>query len=191
MSGKKFQSRRATEIQYPTTKHLQEIGRLSGQWGILASMQNALSELVRINYELTNRDSEKFRDVVLPPAGLKKIEKEIDRLERRKRALGAAIVKAEHGRLPRRPRGRTPDPYILVRDLYIRMMEGQSDKLICERLDVELLAPDDRLPLGFPRAWADKFDVRSYAAAYRKLECRPLIQKMISKAKGGRLFFWI
>jgi len=141
------------------------------------------------------------------------LKSEADRLERRKKELNAeldAIEKQiaqidplildipsppvpEIPYLERPPIGQDDDPYILVRDYWIKKLSirGVSDdEEICKNLDSELMVRNAP-PVGIPPTWIDnfgeewrtKYGWRFYYAAYRDPRTRNRMQKMISKAK--------
>jgi len=68
------------------------------------------------------------------------------------------------------------------RDFVVRKYSRLSDPEICSKLDAELMQRDAP-PIGFINNWTEKYGVKGYLEAYMKVECRNLVQKMISKAK--------
>lgn len=67
------------------------------------------------------------------------------------------------------------------RDRIIRMYRNLSNEQLCKRLDFELDWQDP--PVGFPENWLAKYGVKNYSDAYKNPACKPLVQKLIAKAK--------
>jgi hypothetical protein len=179
--------------EFPNRKQLHEVARLSGMWGVFQTLQEAVDDLIRTNYLLWERDPIKYQSVILSPEVLKQAEKESERLEGTKRDISTKLQALAAGQWSgsANSRGQLPNPYVLVRDLWIRLLRDRGDKAICRQLDLELAAPEGRTPIGFPEGWVNKFHVKTYLEAYEHRNCRRLLQKMIATAKKGRLLIWV
>lgn len=71
---------------------------------------------------------------------------------------------------------------LLARDVTIKRYQQLPDRNICGILDSKLEwhpAPT----VGLPLLWTEKHDIRTFVQAYDDPDIRPLVQKMISKAK--------
>ena len=119
-----------------------------------------------------------------------RITRELDDLAHVMRTIDAIpIAEPVSNATPPPARGKLPsdgigNAFVAVRDLTIRKYRDLPGKIICTKLDAELLrraAP----PTGFPATW-EKYGVHTYLAAYGHRRCRNLVEKMISKAKKRR-----
>ena len=81
-------------------------------------------------------------------------------------------------------RGRGTNPAAQFRDSVIQKYGASGDKQICNNIDVDL-PKQGELPLGFPKAWMEKYGCKTFSSAYEDSRCRKLVQKMISKAKAA------
>jgi hypothetical protein len=69
------------------------------------------------------------------------------------------------------------------RDFIIRNNAKMSNEDLCKRLDFEFMQSGEQPAQGLPENWTNKYGVKSYAEAYKNPKTKPLIQKLISKAK--------
>jgi len=160
-----------------TKKQKMARGRLAAEWEALTSEVNRISALPVKDHcesEPGAKQSAKIKDMKLRVTKIskrmRKITDEINALEK------------EGSRPKRRGGGKKEDPFVLVRDLFIRRLEDESDKRICSILD-QVLRPRDLTPIGLPENWTEKHGVKSYTEAYMHLKCRSLVNTMISKAR--------
>jgi len=77
--------------------------------------------------------------------------------------------------------GRNAGTAAKFRDQMIRKYRNLRNEELCKRLDFELGWNDP--PVGFPQNWSTKYGVKNYSDAYKNPACRPLVQKLIAKAK--------
>ena len=149
------------------------LGQLGAEWTVLDSEENMINRLIREHYRASRPRVEQVR-------GLKTLVREQRRLFKRKREISADIIAIESGATDTkpRPRGRRPDPYVLVRDALIREMKDCTNKEICRSLDARLDRGADVLPFGFPEGWKTRYSVRSFTQAYKHLECKKLVETL-------------
>jgi hypothetical protein len=174
------------ELNQITKKHLTKeqwkvICGLTSEWGVLDSTENLIFKLMAKHYE-----TERLQPGGKRPPELVELESQQWKILKRKREISAELIEVEEGLRPRRRRpGRKGNPFLQLRNIFIRASQNRLDKDICQELDFEL-AQDKTPPMGLPESWTEKYAVRSYSEAYNHPKCRPLIQKLISTAKASR-----
>jgi hypothetical protein len=162
-----------------TKKDRTQLAKLGAEWTVLDSEENFIFRSISEQYFAGQLKMK-------PPGELVELEGRQRQISERKSQISAEIVAIEGGTSPatRRSRGRRPSPYVLVRDLYIRRMKNLSDQEICQTLDIELAGPEAGRSLGLPHSWDDKWNVKTYVAAYEHPKCKNLVEKVISVARG-------
>jgi len=161
-----------------TKKRQAQLAKLGAEWTVLDSEENLIGRLIREQYLVGQLATDPSQELV-------ELECRQRQIFERKRQISAEIVAIESGNsLPTRlARGRRPNPYVFVRDLFIRRMKNLSDEEICRTLDIDLAAPEGERSLGLPYSWDHNWGAKTYAAAYEHPECRNLVEKLISVAR--------
>jgi hypothetical protein len=169
-------------IQKHLTKEQRKaIGRLSSEWGVLDSTERLICKLMAKHYE-----TERLQPGVKRPPELAELESQQWKIFGRKREVSAELIELDEGVRPRRRQpGRKGNPFVQLRNAFIRASNHRHDEDICRELDFELTQKEGMLPVGLPESWVEKYGVRSYYEAYQHPKCRVLIQKLISAAKAS------
>ena len=104
-----------------TKKQKSRVGQLGAEWAVLDSEENVISRLIREHYSSRRPDVEQARE-------LKMLQRHERELFKRKREISDEIVALESGIsvAKKRSRGRRPDPYVEVRDIWIRRMKERT-----------------------------------------------------------------
>jgi hypothetical protein len=166
-------------------------GGLAAEWDVLNSEENRLSQLMfKINYEL--------EPGAKVPAELKRLgRKQVQTMKRKKNISDEMKALEEEGSdSKRRAWGKPGNPFIQIRDEWIRKLSHQSAKEICHVLDTVMTVPVTApagsprnrseirtTPASFPQSWKNKYGVQSFSEAYKHPKCRDLVNTMISKAR--------
>jgi hypothetical protein len=169
-----------------TKKQLTQIDKLGGEWTVLDAEEEHISRFLFEQYYGSRPEPR-------PPQELRELERRQREIFERKRTLSYELDAVESGTpIPaRRSRGKSPDPYVMVRDLLIRRMSYRRDEEICRTLDLGLAGREGGSSLALPSNWTEKFGVKSYLEAYEHPACRSLVQKVISVAKTKHISYLI
>lgn len=123
------------------------------------------------------------RQDLLPriPGKLRRLARDVEtELHHYRRVNGGVKTPSTH--VEKRAAARKFNPLLLARDFAIKKHAHLSDPQICGMIDMDLQWRDGPT-VGLPQDWIESFNLRSFSEAYEDPDFRPLVQKMIAKAK--------